>query len=186
MRDLGDFRALGLTVCIAPLKQARRWTGSVEDDGDFWPLVRAPNRGLVCSHKTAAGNNYLLFNMESRTFSLVSSPDAFLIVNVVMAPRGYDREEMHKILLGNVGEQPMMRLPTFGGTVAVFDATIPGDVISLRSAGVQNTFGGPPDSPPDVAVLKLKSGEWSAFATRFEAEELSLRGALFRRVGDSP
>jgi hypothetical protein len=187
MRDLGNFRAMGLIVCVSPLKQARLWTGSVEDEGDFWPLVHAPNQGLVSSHKTAAGNDYLLFNMESRTFSLLSSADSFLIVNVVMAPRRYDRNEAHEALLANVGGEPLMRLPSFGGTVAVFDATAPGDVISLRSAGVQHTFGGwSPGSPPDVAVLRLKKGAWSVFGTRLEREKLFLTGALFRRDRSGP
>ena len=179
MKYLGRFSTNGAPVCIATAAQAGEWTGI---EGDYWNLINSPSEGWLSTFRAANGMDYLFFNLESDHYLVFQDEKAFLIVNVMYAARSYRMEDSDAVLSRHVDEDPLLALPTFGGQIILFDASL-GHKELERCHQMHIGVTHHSTHPLSVVVLSIPLGTWQAYLTTFKDRNVSLCGVLFRLAG---
>lgn len=183
MKHLCEGYTTGGPIAVLRRNGASSWDGNF----DYFRVIKAHRHSSVYVDSDFNGFGPLLvfFQESDGNFHVFQDRSCFAVVSEISGDEGYEVREQFDELLPSLPLSPILRSANFGGEIAIFDASISGNMIRFDGVGAGRSA---LDSElvldkPDMALIEVEVGIWEASEIFYRSRNLEFSGLYFQRSG---
>jgi hypothetical protein len=184
MDYLGTIYTTGGPIVILPRDAVSRWDG----DKDYYRVTHIPMEGSAIftydvNKDCTVG---VVRHSSDENFHIYTDRRHVAILSEIYANEGHELEKQLPNLTPWVTNAPSIRLLSFGGTLAVFDASLPGRAIIRREVGCEYVAYGYDDplKRNSTAIVDIEYGTWEYVEVKCKDKNIAFTGIVLRCVDD--
>jgi hypothetical protein len=179
MKYVCTIHTTGGPIAILPRDVLRLW--DADKDYNFATSLPMDGSAAFVFNFKRASPLCIFRHSADENFHIYCDRSTVVILSEIYAERGYEIENQLPSLEAWVTKKAPVLVKSFGGKVAIFDATLPGAAIPLKDAGCVSCQCGTDDKRFDAAVIDVDFGNWEAVELYCRLPNISFTGIVFRR-----
>jgi hypothetical protein len=160
---VGFISQLSIFTLISPIDKVQNWNSDSQgldvESLIYYTEYRPEPLNSVFSLKISeSGHDWLIFSPLSKSVKVFKAENSIALLAVEYMDRKWsdDFSEMEF----TASETPFMKLPNFGGPIAIFDALVPGPKVVFKEEGLYLASSINRFDHPDTAIIHVKRGDY--------------------------